>query len=197
MMKTIYLLSTFISLFFNSKQYSNFSHNLNSKKNVLINSNAKVNLIKNTFETKPSNTKCLFSDINIMVKDKKMVKSFFKQVNSWREKNDKKKEFLDDSIFVCLNEEKLINFLSNIKKNKVKNSFEKKYEYNSSPLAYKSKRKCEDFIRINFDEKECIYIITIKNSFYVEGLGCSEHDLFYEFKINKRDVKLINIDGAG
>lgn len=181
--------------------FSSLTIACNEKQNKSHKSSFNQNLenITDTANKQPTTTKCSFLDIIQLRENAKMQRSLFEQINNWKKVYDKNNEFLDDSIFVSLDEQKLIDFLKNLKSEHTGqiNYFEKDYEFNSNPSQYKNNSKCKDHIKLTFDEKECSYLLTVQNCFYVEDFGCSEHDVFYIFKIINGSVKLENITGAG
>lgn len=150
----------------------------------------------NSLHGKPG---CTIADVTVLLENQNIQKSFFDQVQKWRLSNDKRSEFLDDQLFVSLSKEKLVDFLTSFKSHNEKNdsSFLKVYEFNAFPKKYKSSAICKDHISLHFDKDRCSFIIIVKNSFFVNDFGCSEHDVIYSFQIHTDQVNLINITGAG
>lgn len=192
----------FVSTFScNSKQGNNPTQDKNIEKGIYSDSIADANLQKQKSDTLTKNNTCSFKDITILLEDKTLFNSLFEQIDTFK-KDSAKDEFdfiNNDSIFFSLKENYFTDFLQALKKegNSNKNSFEKKYEFNAYPSEYKSKKSCSDLIQLSFDKKDCVYILTLDNNFYVEDFGCSEHNIFYTFTIKDNRIKLLHINGAG
>ena len=150
---------------------------------------------KRNSESDKINFGCKFSDIFLLAENEKILTSFITQSKKWNILKEKS----NYNIFVPLNKLLIKDFINSIKNSKSKNdsNFSKTYEFRAFPKQYKTKRNCKDEIRLFYDKINCIYEISIQNCFYVKDFGCSEHDLIYTFKINKGQVKFIEITGAG
>jgi hypothetical protein len=200
-MKLFVILLSFFLFSCNSKQDNTSTQDENIEKGIYSDSIADANLLKQKSDSLPKNNTCSIKDITILLEDKTALKSLFEQINTFKKDHTKDEyEFLNnDSIFFSLKEKYLIDFLKSLKEDTKGNSnnFEKEYEFNAYPIEYKSKKSCSDLIQLNFDKKDCVYTLTLDNNFYVEDFGCSEHNIFYNFTIKGKEIKLLNIDGAG
>ena len=163
--------------------------------NIEVNYNIlkKYNTEKRTSDSDKINFECKFSDLFLLAENEKMLNSFITQSKKW----NVVKELSNDYIFVPLNKLLIKDFITSLKKSKSDSSFNKSYEFKAFPKQYNIKKNCKDEIRLFYDKINCTFEISIQNCFFVKDFGCSEHDLIYTFKINKGQVKFIEITGAG
>lgn len=142
---------------------------------------------------------CSSDNILLLKQDGKLFRSFFEQIESW--KNEHELASIDDSIFAEISMPLLENFLGalDVAKLRAGEEFVKEYEFNKSPMVYKSDRACVDKIRLSFDKQNCQYKLFVENNFYVDedNFGCSEHEVYYLFKITDGKIELISMAPIG
>jgi hypothetical protein len=139
---------------------------------------------------------CNFHDIFLLARDKKLFQLFFDELEKWNRSHSIGR---DDTIFVEISKPLLSNFISTIDEKKIGADGEiiKNYEFDLSPKEYQRQKKCKDQIRLSLDKTDCTFFLTVRNVFYVDDFGSSEHDKIYGFKIVDGKVKIISVDEAG
>ncbi len=152
----------------------------------------------NVADTNVESQGCKADDILLLKSNKDLFNSFFDNVEKWYLDNDISIN-MDDSVFVSITKPLFNTFLADLdEKEFVRNmEFSKVYEFDKFPSEYANGRSCEDIIYLHFSEDECLYILGVNNSFYIEDFGCSEQGVVYQFKILDDKITVIRVDIVG
>ncbi len=139
------------------------------------------------------------NDILLLKSNTELFNSFFEEIKKWKKENDAN-DLDNDGIFTGITKPLLKDFLSNIdiEKLKTEESFEKEYEFNIMPKAYRNKEKCPDGIRLYYYKESCRFRLCVDNSYYVKEADlCTEGSIIYSFKIKHNRIIDLEITAAG